>query len=58
MIKLNVNVETKIHKEYEKQTLKILMSITIFGYVLNGRKKKYQDYRCKDAGNHWMMGIF
>ncbi len=52
------NVETKHHKEYDKQPLKTFTSTTKFGYVLDGRKKRFQDYGCKYVGNHWMMGIF
>jgi len=52
------NVETKCHKEYEKQPLKILTSTTRFKYVPNGRKKKFQNCRCRDASSHWMMEIF
>jgi hypothetical protein len=52
------NVETKRHKEYEKQPLKVLRSTTRFGYVPISRKKIFQDYRCWDANSHWMMGIF
>ncbi len=42
LIKSNVNVETNSRKKHEKQTLKILMSTTIFGYVFNGKKNKFQ----------------
>ncbi len=35
-----------------KQPLKTLMSIIRFGYVFDGRKKIFQDYRCKDASCH------
>jgi hypothetical protein len=41
-----------------KQPQKILMSIIRFGYVFDGRKKIFQDYKCKNASSHWMMGIF
>ncbi len=58
MEKLNVNVETKSHKKYDKQPLKTLTNTTKFGYVPNGRKEKFQDCKCKYASNHWMMGIF
>jgi hypothetical protein len=34
------------------------MSTTRFGYVPNGKKKKFQDYRRRDVDHHWMMGIF
>jgi hypothetical protein len=34
-----------------KKPLNTLKSITIFGYVPNGRKRRSQDYECKDAGN-------
>jgi hypothetical protein len=50
--KLNVNVETKSHEEYEKQPLKTLTSTTRCGYVPNGRKKRFQNYRCRDVGSH------
>jgi hypothetical protein len=56
--KLNVNVETKSHKKYEKQPLKTLTSTTRFGNVPNGRNKRFQDCRCRDVSNHWMMGTF
>jgi hypothetical protein len=46
------NVETKCHKEYDKQPLKTLTSTTKFGYVPNGRNKKFQDYRCRYASSH------
>jgi hypothetical protein len=49
---LKVNVETKHHKEYEKKPLKTLKNTTIFGYVPIGRKKKFQDYKCRNASNH------
>jgi hypothetical protein len=50
--KLNVNVKTKNHEEYEKQPLKTLMSTIRCGYVPDGKKKRFQDYRCKDVGIH------
>jgi hypothetical protein len=56
--KSNVNVETNSHKKYDKQPLKTLTSTTIFGYVPNGKKERFQHYRCRDASSHWMMGIF
>jgi hypothetical protein len=49
--KLNVNVEINSHKKYEKQPLKTLTSITKIGYALDGRKKKFQDYRCRNVGS-------
>jgi hypothetical protein len=51
------NVETKHHKKYEKHPLKTFTSIMRFEYVLDGRKKKFQDCRCRDVGSHWMVGI-
>jgi hypothetical protein len=50
--KFNVNVEAKSHKKYEKQPLKTFMSTTIFGYVFYGRKKRFQNYRCRDTCSH------
>ncbi len=32
-----------------RQPLKTPTNTTKFGYVPNGRKKRYQTYRCKDA---------
>ncbi len=49
--KLNVNVEINSHKKYEKQSLKTLTSITKIGYVPGGRKKRFQDYRCRNVGS-------
>jgi hypothetical protein len=34
------------------------MNTTKFGYVLDGRKKRVQDYRCKDPSNGGILGIF
>jgi hypothetical protein len=34
-----------------KQPLKTLTSTTKFGYVSNGRKRKFQDCRCRDASS-------
>jgi len=55
--KSNVNIETNNHKKYDKHPLKTLTSTTIFGYVPNNGKGKNQNYRCRDASIHWMMGI-
>jgi hypothetical protein len=46
---LKVNVETKHPKEYDKQPLKTFRSTTKFGYGPDGRTKRFQDYRCRDA---------
>jgi hypothetical protein len=56
--KRNVNVETMSHKKYDKRPLKTFTSTTRFGYVPNGRKKRFQDYRCRNISNCWIMGIF
>jgi hypothetical protein len=48
------NVETKRRKEI---ATKKIHKHTRFGYVPNDRKKIFQDYRCRNACNHWMMGI-
>jgi hypothetical protein len=53
-----INVETKFHKKYDKQLLTTLMNTTRSQYVSDDRKKKFQDYRCKDANSDRMMGIF
>jgi hypothetical protein len=39
-----------------KNPLKTIMN-TRFGHVPDGRKKRFQDYRCRNVGSHWMMGI-
>ncbi len=49
----SINVETKFHDEYKKQPLKTFTSTTRFGFVPDGRNKRFQDYRCKDASNEW-----
>jgi hypothetical protein len=49
--KSNVNVEIMSHKEYDKQPLKTLMSTITVGYVLDGKNKKFQNYKCKYASN-------
>jgi hypothetical protein len=36
-----------------KQPLNTLTRTTRFGYVPNGRKKKSQDYKCRDVNNEW-----
>jgi hypothetical protein len=56
--KIKCDVETKSHKEYDKRSLKTLMSTAKFGYVLDGRKKRVQDYRCKDPSSCGILGIF
>jgi hypothetical protein len=38
--------------------LKAFTNTTGFGYVPNGRKKRVQDYRCRDRGSGWLLGIF
>jgi hypothetical protein len=45
-------------KKYDKQPLKTLMRTTKFGYVPNGRNKKFQNCKCKYVSSHWIMGIF
>jgi hypothetical protein len=55
--KSNVNVETMSPKEYDKQPLKTLMRTTRFGYVPNGRNKKFRNCKCKYVNSHWIMGI-
>ncbi len=55
---IKCDFETKSHKEYDKRSLKTLMNTTKFGYVLDGRKKRVQDYRCKDPSNGGILGIF
>jgi hypothetical protein len=45
--KLNVYVETRSRREYDKQPLKTPTSTTKFGYFPNGSKEKFEDYRCK-----------
>jgi hypothetical protein len=49
--KPNVNLEIKSHTKYEKKPLKTPTSITKIGYVPNGRKKRFQDYRCGNVGS-------
>jgi hypothetical protein len=56
--KLNVNVETNSHKNYEKKPPKTLESTTRCGYVLDGRNKIFQDSMCRYVGSRWMMEIF
>jgi hypothetical protein len=34
------------------------MSTITVGYVLDGKNKKFQNYKCKYASNCWIMGIF
>jgi len=55
---IKCDVDTNSHKEYDKRSLKTLMSTTKFGYVLDGRKKRVQDYRCKDPSNGGISWIF
>ncbi len=38
-------------KEYDKHPLKTLTSTTGFGYVLDGKKKRFQDHKCRDENN-------
>ncbi len=48
-----INVETKCHDAYEKQPPKTFTSTTGFGYVPDGRNRRFQDCRCRDANNEW-----
>jgi hypothetical protein len=50
------DVETKSHKEYDKRSLIALIITTKFGYVLDGRKKRVWNYRCKYLSNGGILG--